>query len=90
MFRVENVVFLDKGVLEVSSDNTCLCDDYIKLQQENQRLKGELDKCAKVYEKDREQKEVIRLLSERILVLESQNRVYASILEKGDKHDKRA
>ena len=90
MFRVENVVFLDKGVLEVSSDNTCLCDDYIKLQEENQRLKAELAECVKVYEKDREQKEVIRLLSERILVLESQNRVYAEIIERGKKDDKRA
>lgn len=45
MFRVENVVFLDK---------------------------------------------VIRLLSERILVLESQNRVYSEIIERGKKDDKRA
>ncbi|MBO7715297.1 MAG: hypothetical protein J6S85_17150 [Methanobrevibacter sp.] len=85
-----NVVFLDKGVVEVPCDNTCLCDKYIKLKEKNQRLKDELDKCAKVYEKDRENKEVIRLLSERILVLESQNRVYAEIIERGKKDDKRA
>ena len=90
MFKVENIVFFDKGLSEVSGDNTCICDEYIKLKEENHRLKTELDKCAKVYEKDCENKEVIRLLSERILVLESQNRVYAEIIERGKKYDKRA
>ena len=89
MVMLEGVVFTDKSRIFLC-DNTCPCDDYIDLKNENQKLKSELAACIKVYEKEQEQKEVIRLLSERILVLESQNRVYAEIIERGKNNDKRA
>ena len=88
MVSLESIVFLDEFKPRV--EPSCRFDNFFKLKDENERLKAELAECVKVYEKDREQKEVIRLLSEKILVLESQNRVYSEIIERGKKDDKRA
>ena len=89
-FRDKEMLVLDKELLNSKFEPTCLCERIFKLQDENERLKAELAACVKVYEEAEEQKEVIRLLREKVLVLEIQNRVYASILEEGNKHDKRA
>ena len=93
MFTDKSRVFVDKEVLNSKPKSTCLCEKFFNLQDENERLRTKLATFIKVYEKDQEYKEMqkeIRLLREKVLVLERQNRVYASILEKGEKNDKRA
>ena len=85
MITIESIFFV-----EPQKKVTCHCPAYFKLQEENEELRAELKKCEFVYSKEKAYQKTIRLLREKVLVLESQNRVYASILEKGDKHDKRA
>lgn len=85
MITIESIFFVDRP-----KTNTCHCPTYFKLKEENEELRAELKKCEFVYSKEKAYQDTIRMLREKVLILESQNRVYASILEKGDKHDKRA
>ena len=85
MITIESIFFVDRP-----KSITCHCPSYFKLQEENEELRAELKKCEFVYSKEKAYQDTIRMLREKVLILESQNRVYASILEKGDKHDKRA
>ena len=85
MITIESIFFVDRP-----KAITCHCPSYFKLQEENDELRAELKKCEFVYSKEKAYQDTIRMLREKVLILESQNRVYASILEKGDKHDKRA
>ena len=85
MITIESSFFVDRP-----KAITCYCPSYFKLQEENDELRAELKKCEFVYSKEKAYQDTIRMLREKVLILESQNRVYASILEKGDKNDKRA
>ena len=85
MITIESIFFVDRP-----KAITCYCPSYFKLQEENDELRAELKKCEFVYSKEKAYQDTIRMLREKVLILESQNRVYASILEKGDKNDKRA
>lgn len=85
MIIIESIFFVERP-----KSVTCLCPSYFKLQEENDELRAKLKKCEFVYSKEKAYQDTIRMLREKVLILESQNRVYASILEKGDKNDKRA
>ena len=85
MITIESIFFVERP-----KSVTCYCPIYFKLQEENDELRSELKKCEFVYSKEKAYQETIRMLREKVVILESQNRVYASILEKGDKNDKRA
>lgn len=85
MITIESIFFVERP-----KSVTCRCPSYFKLQEENDELRAKLKKCEFVYSKEKAYQDTIRMLREKVLILESQNRVYASILEKGDKNDKRA
>lgn len=85
MITIESICFTEEPKAV-----TCNCLEFFILKEENDELRAELKKCEFVYSKEKAYQETIRMLREKVLILESQNRVYASILEKGDKNDKRA